>query len=218
MIVELGHFSLILAFFVALVQATVPMIGAARGDTAWMAVARPAAVAQFPTGRPVVFLPDLRLRGFRLLGPQRGQQFAFGQADALQDLRRLGEPRGLDGPVGTDPRGLRFGGGAVRAQPAGRPAGADAVDPGADLDRLPAVHPGHLEPVHPAGPGAGRRPWPQSAAAGPRPRLPSTVPLSRLCRLLDRLFLCHRGADRGPRRRPPGRVGCGRGRWPPGSS
>ncbi len=47
MIVELGHFALVLAFFVALVQATVPMIGASRGDTAWMAVARPAAVAQF---------------------------------------------------------------------------------------------------------------------------------------------------------------------------
>ncbi len=47
MIVELGHFALVLAFFVALLQATVPMIGAARGDVAWMAVARPAAVAQF---------------------------------------------------------------------------------------------------------------------------------------------------------------------------
>ena len=47
MIAEIGHFALILAFLLALVQGTVPMIGAARGDAAMMAVARPAAVAQF---------------------------------------------------------------------------------------------------------------------------------------------------------------------------
>lgn len=46
MIVELGHFSLVLALFVALFQGTVPLIGAARGDVGWMAVARPAAVIQ----------------------------------------------------------------------------------------------------------------------------------------------------------------------------
>jgi len=47
MIVEIGHFALIMALMVALVQATVPMIGAARGNAAWMAVARPAAQTQF---------------------------------------------------------------------------------------------------------------------------------------------------------------------------
>ncbi len=46
MIVESGHFALVLALFVAVVQATVPLIGAQRGDAAWMAVARPAALAQ----------------------------------------------------------------------------------------------------------------------------------------------------------------------------
>ena len=46
MIPEIGHFALILALCVACVQAVVPMIGAARGDAVWMAVARPAAVAQ----------------------------------------------------------------------------------------------------------------------------------------------------------------------------
>lgn len=47
MIPELGQFTLIVALFVAIVQSVVPMIGAARGDKAWMDVARPAALAQF---------------------------------------------------------------------------------------------------------------------------------------------------------------------------
>ncbi|MEJ6394509.1 heme lyase CcmF/NrfE family subunit [Gymnodinialimonas sp. 2305UL16-5] len=47
MIVELGHFALILAFAVAIFQMIVPMVGAARGNGAWMAVADPAATAQF---------------------------------------------------------------------------------------------------------------------------------------------------------------------------
>ena len=47
MIVELGHFAVILAFCVAVVQMTLPMIGAQRRDAALMALAGPAAVAQF---------------------------------------------------------------------------------------------------------------------------------------------------------------------------
>jgi cytochrome c biogenesis factor len=43
MIPELGHFALTLALLVAMVQGAVPLIGAARGDGRWMAVARPAA-------------------------------------------------------------------------------------------------------------------------------------------------------------------------------
>ncbi|NYZ15341.1 heme lyase CcmF/NrfE family subunit [Azospirillum sp. RWY-5-1] len=46
MIPELGHYALVLALFVALVQSTLPLVGAATGNAAWMAVARPAAVAQ----------------------------------------------------------------------------------------------------------------------------------------------------------------------------
>ena len=47
MIPEIGHFALIVALLVALVQGIVPMIGAARRDAAMMAVAVPAARAQF---------------------------------------------------------------------------------------------------------------------------------------------------------------------------
>jgi cytochrome c-type biogenesis protein CcmF len=44
---EIGHFSLILALLVALVLGSLPIIGAARGNAAWMALAKPAARAQF---------------------------------------------------------------------------------------------------------------------------------------------------------------------------
>ncbi|MBR9836856.1 MAG: heme lyase CcmF/NrfE family subunit [Rhodobacteraceae bacterium] len=47
MITELGHFALILAFLVACVQAVVPMVGAQKRWPGWMAVAEPAATAQF---------------------------------------------------------------------------------------------------------------------------------------------------------------------------
>ncbi len=46
MIAEAGHFALILAFCIALVQAVVPLVGAARGKPRWMAIAAPAAQAQ----------------------------------------------------------------------------------------------------------------------------------------------------------------------------
>ncbi|MBO9441024.1 heme lyase CcmF/NrfE family subunit [Phaeobacter italicus] len=47
MITELGHFALILAFVVAIVQMVVPLIGAHFRWPGWMSVAEPAAQAQF---------------------------------------------------------------------------------------------------------------------------------------------------------------------------
>ncbi|MBI6628413.1 heme lyase CcmF/NrfE family subunit [Pontibaca salina] len=47
MITELGHFTLILAFIVAIVQTVVPMVGAQKRWPGWMAVAEPAANLQF---------------------------------------------------------------------------------------------------------------------------------------------------------------------------
>jgi cytochrome c-type biogenesis protein CcmF len=46
MIPELGHFALILALVLAVVQAVLPQLGAWRGNDAFIAVARPAAVGQ----------------------------------------------------------------------------------------------------------------------------------------------------------------------------
>ena len=47
MIPEIGQFALILALLLALTQATLPLIGAARGNRNWIAVAAPAGQAQF---------------------------------------------------------------------------------------------------------------------------------------------------------------------------
>jgi cytochrome c-type biogenesis protein CcmF len=47
MLPELGHLALILALAMALLQATLPLLGAARGEPRLLAVARPAAVGQF---------------------------------------------------------------------------------------------------------------------------------------------------------------------------
>ena len=47
MIVEIGHFALVLALCLALLQSTVPVIGAARRNMAWMTLGQSTAVAQF---------------------------------------------------------------------------------------------------------------------------------------------------------------------------
>jgi len=46
MIPELGHFALIIAFAVSIVQSVVPLIGAAKNDAALLSIARPAALTQ----------------------------------------------------------------------------------------------------------------------------------------------------------------------------
>ena len=46
MIPEVGHFSLIVALLIAVVQGVLPIAGAARGNANWMALARPAAQGQ----------------------------------------------------------------------------------------------------------------------------------------------------------------------------
>src|SRR6476469_5133021 len=47
MIPEIGQFALIIALLLALTQATFPLIGASRGNRAWIALAAPAGQAQF---------------------------------------------------------------------------------------------------------------------------------------------------------------------------
>jgi cytochrome c-type biogenesis protein CcmF len=46
MIPELGHFALIIAFAVAIIQSIIPLVGAARNQAALISMARPAALAQ----------------------------------------------------------------------------------------------------------------------------------------------------------------------------
>src|SRR3569833_1552488 len=47
MVPEIGHFALIIALSMALVQGTLPLVGAARGIPRWMNLARPVAQGMF---------------------------------------------------------------------------------------------------------------------------------------------------------------------------
>ena len=70
MITELGHFALILALGVAIVQMVVPLIGAWKGWAGWMALAVPAAGLQFAfiAASFVTFSPVAVLT-FMVVGP-----------------------------------------------------------------------------------------------------------------------------------------------------
>ena len=200
MIPELGHFALILALAVALVQGTLPLRRrVARRCAADGARPHRGAHAGVP-GDPGLRRADPGLCDVGFLRRQRRRQLAFGQAADLQDLRRVGQPRGLDAAVGADPVAVRRRGRDLRRQPARHPAQPRARRPGADRRRLPRLPAVHLEPLRARLARAARRQRPQSAAAGSRPRLPSAAALSRLCRLLGDLCLRHRRPARGPRR------------------
>ena len=94
---------------------------------------------------------DPRLRHVGFLAAPRGRELPFGQAAAVQDQRRLGQPRRVDAAVGADPDAVRRGGGAAWRQPARDLAGPGAGGAGDGLCRLLRLHPLHLEPVRAAG-------------------------------------------------------------------
>ena len=92
MIAELGHFALILALGVAIVQTLRAAARRALRDRELMAPSPPAAQCQFaPDG--IAFLALINaLRDVGLLGRECGRELAFGEAAALQDLGRVGKP------------------------------------------------------------------------------------------------------------------------------
>ena len=76
MIPEIGHYALVLALFLALVQSVLPLVGAARGNAAWMDVAKPAAIGQFAHDRCSLRGADICPCGVRLLRAERGRRTA----------------------------------------------------------------------------------------------------------------------------------------------
>ena len=207
MINEIGHFALVLALCIAALQAVVPLIGAARNDAALMAWARPAALAQF------LFVGTAF---FALMHAYAVSDFSLANVAANSNSMKplLYKLSGVwsnhEGSMLLWVFILALFGAAVAAvqpQPAAGIAGARPRRPGDDRGRLSVVHPVDLEPVPAAVPGPRRRRRAQPDPAGPRPRLSSALPLSRLCRVFDLVLLCHRRPDRGPGRPGLGALG-----------
>ena len=148
MIVELGHFALILALPSPSCRWRCRPGARASRDARLMAVAEPAALAPARPARRRLPRAHPRLRHVRLLGRERVGQLAFDQAAALQDLRRVGEPRRLDAAVGADPRRCSappsplFGSNL----PPTLKANVLAVQASIAVAFL-ALHPAHLQPV-----------------------------------------------------------------------
>ena len=90
MIPEIGQFALIIALLLAVTQATLPMIGAARGNRSWMSVAVPAGQAQFIFVANRVWLSCLVFHQQRLFRSQCSQQFQFSAAAPLPARSDLG--------------------------------------------------------------------------------------------------------------------------------
>ena len=194
MIVEFGHLALVLAFLVAIVQMLVPMVGAHRGWADWMQVAVPAAVVQFLLTLAAfgVLMRAFAVSDFSVrlvaLNSNSAQPMIYKVAATWGNhegsmllwmliLTLFGAMVAVWG--GNLPPSLRARVLAVQATVAVAFFGFILAD---------------LEPVPAARGAAGGRQRSQSAPAGPGPRHPSALPLPRLCRALDGLFLRHRRA------------------------
>ncbi len=92
MIIELGHFALILAACIAVLQMVVPLVGAHKGWRGWMAFGEPAATSQLILVGFSFAALDLGLCRLGLFGPTGLSEFEQRQAPDLQDQRSLGEP------------------------------------------------------------------------------------------------------------------------------
>ncbi|MGY4594198.1 hypothetical protein ACVWXL_001944 [Bradyrhizobium sp. GM22.5] len=92
MIAESGHYALVLALGLALIQSIVPLIGARLRDDALMNVARSTALAQLLFVGASFIAPCDAARGVGLLRRQRLREFPLHEAAALQDHWRVGKP------------------------------------------------------------------------------------------------------------------------------
>ena len=147
MIAEAGHYALVLALGLALIQSTVPLLGARWGDHALMNVARSTCARAIAVRGGVVCGADDAARDVGFLRRQRVREFALDEAAALQDHRRVGQSRRIDAAVGVDPGAVRRPGRRLRQQFAAVAARPCAGGAGLDRGRVLSVHPGHLESV-----------------------------------------------------------------------
>ncbi len=194
MIDEIGHFALVLALCIAAVQIVVPLFGASRHDAALVALARPAALAQF-VFIATAFLSLMHAYAVsRFLGAQRRRQFQRRQAAALQDHRRVEQPRRLDAPVGVHAGAVRRRGGPVRRQPAARIARPGAGGAGDDRRRV-----SHLHPLRPRTRFCGSIPSRSTATGSTRFSRIAASPFTRRCSTPAMSGSRSRSASRSPR-------------------
>jgi len=117
-IVESGHYALVLALALALIQSTVPLLGARLHDPALMNVARSTALAQLL----FVALSFLALVTLHVTSDffrrQCVRELAFAETADLQGHRRMGQSRGLHAAMGVDPGAVRRPGRSLWRQPA----------------------------------------------------------------------------------------------------
>ena len=94
MIAELGHYALVLALDLGLIQAIAPIVGARTYDPALMRLANSTAVMQFAFVAFSFASADGLLRQLGFFGGERIREFPLEDAADLQNHQRVGQPRG----------------------------------------------------------------------------------------------------------------------------
>ncbi len=217
MINELGHFALILAFAVAIVQSTVPLIGAQNGWRGWMAVAEPAASAQF-----LLIAASFAALTHAFVMSDFSLKLVW--ENSHTDKPMLYKVTGVWGnhegsmmPLGADPVALWRCSRLVRRGLAAKASSARSRCAGLDRRCLPRFHHLHLEPVPAPGRATLQRRGAEPAAARSRAS-PSIRPFLYLGYVgLSVTFSFAMAALLEGRVDAAWRAGCGRGRSRPGS-
>src|SRR5262249_1623723 len=208
MIVELGHFALILALLVAVFQMVVPAWGAYVRDPRLMATAEPAALCQ---------LGLLMVAFLTLINAHVSSDFSVANVVANSHstkplLYRISGVWGNhEGSMVLWVLILALFGAAVAAFGRNLPptlkANVLAVQASIAVAFCLFLYFCDAAPFRAARAAPGGRNRPQSDLAAPRARVPPAVSLHGLRRLLDRLLVRHRDAHRGPARRRLGALG-----------
>ena len=207
MIAEIGHYALILALGVAIVQTVLPLWGTRSRDPQLMAIAAPAAQMQFL----LIALAFTALMTAYVTSDFSVENVWRNSHSAKPLIYKIAGVWGNhEGSMVLWVLMLALFGAAVATFGNNLPRQLQANvlgRPSLDRRRFPPLHHHHVEPVHAADARAFRRQWAEPRAAGSRARVSSTVPLRGLCRILDGVLVRHRGIDRRTHRRCVGALG-----------
>ena len=196
MIPELGHFILLLALGVALVQGAVPLAGAQRGRHDWMALARPTAYLQFV----LVALSFICLTASFVRHDFSVLYVASNSNSALPVPYRIAAVwGGHEGSLLLWVLMLNVWTVAVARFSRSLPQVFVArilARAGTARGWISAVHADHVKPFRALASRRGGRARPESAVAGPGHGDSPSDALHGLCRVLGRLCIRDRGIDR----------------------